>query len=291
MIAPFEQRLAGAAQPFHRAVLVDVGAEIPTRGPSQGPPHALARIAQLLLQPGLERQVVETRRLVLREDLKLRVDTRLDRPLAQQVGAEPVDGADTRLFQVPQGLLEPVASVAGLALSRGFELFAQAQFQLAGRLLGERHGDDLVDGGAGVPGREHVDDARDQLGGLARAGRRLDDVGVRQVGPDAIAVGGIGLSTRGVVTTCLARRRGPGSGLPIFRPVRRSSPEPQTTLKSHHSHAPSFGYGASTACSTPRSTISSTSSPIRRVVSVNGTERSANSPAAVQNHNRPSRTG
>ena len=72
---------------------------------------------------------------------------RLDRPLAQQVGAEAVNRADVRLLEVGERRVEAPALRAALAgpLRARFELRAQPQLQLAGRLLGERHRDDLVD--------------------------------------------------------------------------------------------------------------------------------------------------
>ena len=53
------------------------------------------------------------------------------------------------------------------------ELARAAQLQLAGRLLGERHRDDLPT--VRSPVGEDRDDAVDELGRLARARRRLDD--------------------------------------------------------------------------------------------------------------------
>ena len=80
--------------------------------------------------------------------------------------------------------------VAALAARAGpLEFLAQPQLQLAGRLLAEGHGDDL-DRSSRAPGRDQRDDPLDQLGGLAGAGRRLDDQrGVEVVG-DAPAIGG-----------------------------------------------------------------------------------------------------
>ena len=92
-VAPLRQVPRGPAQAIDRAV---VAAE---RGAPQRAPHAFGRIGQLLLQPASERLVEQPRRRRLGEDLEQRIDPRFDRALAQQVGAEAVDGADVRLLE------------------------------------------------------------------------------------------------------------------------------------------------------------------------------------------------
>ena len=82
-----------------------------------------------------------------------RIDARLDRPLAQQVGAEAVDGADVRFLERLQRLVQACRAArrsGAPARALAFERFAQPQLQLAGRLLGERDRDDLADLGAAV---------------------------------------------------------------------------------------------------------------------------------------------
>ena len=110
VIAPVEQRLAGAPQSLDRPVLVDVrcrssaardGAAIgarPRRARAAGPAARRRRRRRRGAMPGRRSAPG-----------KLRVDARLDRPLAQQVGAESVNRADARLLQVAQRLLEPIA--------------------------------------------------------------------------------------------------------------------------------------------------------------------------------------
>ena len=140
------------------------------------------------MQPRRKRFFEQPIGLRVGQHRKRRIDARFDRPLAQQLGAEAVDGADLRLFEVMHGGVEQAAGVRvgrGL-LPRALELFAQAQLQLAGGLFAERDGHDLADRGALV--RDQRDDAADQLGGLAGAGRGFDNQRLVELGGDQLAV-------------------------------------------------------------------------------------------------------
>ena len=144
------------------------------RRATQRTPDACRRIGELLLQPAPERVVEQPRRRRLGQDLEERVDAGLHRPLAEQLGAESMDGADVRFFQPGQRGIEQTAG--GPAGDRGpltIETFAQSQLQLARGFFREGHGDDLVDRGASF--REDANDAAHELGRLAGTGSGLDD--------------------------------------------------------------------------------------------------------------------
>ena len=99
----------------------------PSRPPAAGPPGRRRRASppapagssaaatrrtpsgisfERVLEPRAERLVVEPPRLVLGQDDEQRIDAGLDRTLLEQVGAEAVDGADVRLFEVAQRVFE-----------------------------------------------------------------------------------------------------------------------------------------------------------------------------------------
>ena len=103
-VAPLGELPRRVAQPIDRAVVAAEG-----RTP-QRPAHALGRIRQLLLEPSAERIVEQPRRRRLGEHFEQRIDARLDRPLAQQIGAEAVDGADVRLLESRERCVEQRAT-------------------------------------------------------------------------------------------------------------------------------------------------------------------------------------
>ena len=158
------------------------------RSPSGG-------VGQGRLEPGVEG--LPENRLGVRQHLEAGIDLRLHRPLAQQVGAEPVDGADLGFLEMGDGVLDVLGAgrarrrvPAGRRRStRALKPLPQAQLQLAGGLLGERHGEDLAD--LGRARRQHVDDAGDQLRRLPGAGRRLHEEALAERRPDALARRGV----------------------------------------------------------------------------------------------------
>jgi hypothetical protein len=91
--------------------------------------------------------------LGLGEDREKGIDARLDGTFAQQLGAEAMDGADVRLFERGQRLVE--------------------RLQFTRRLLGERHRDHVGD--ASLAAGQQADDAGHELGGLAGSCRGLHD--------------------------------------------------------------------------------------------------------------------
>ena len=160
------------------------------------------------------------------------IDARLNGPLAQQLGAEPVNGADVRLFEVVHRLVQTrqLGRVSGVGRARSFQLFAQSELQLTRGLLAEGDGDDLSNSRPLV--FDQRNDAADQLGGLARTGRRLDDHRLVEFGGNEAAVLGSrsprrcsGPAAHGSFLSASRSAKSPGS----FRRVRRSSSRPHTT--------------------------------------------------------------
>ena len=182
VIAPLDQIARGALQPLHRPVLVILVGSPARRAPER-PPEPFSRVRQLLVQPADKRLVEDLIGLRFGEDGKRRVDARFDRPLAQELGAEPVDGADVRILEVVHRVAEtsclPCACRTGrVAVGRQrraplFELLANAQLQLAGGFFAEGDRHDLAN--LGAAGLDQADDARHELGGLAGASGGLDD--------------------------------------------------------------------------------------------------------------------
>ena len=116
-------------------------------------------------------------------------DRRAPRPAARAADRRRTNGscrcaplrAPPARREMPRALVGGCVRIAARAL----DLLAQPELQLAGGLLGERHRDDPAK--LARARRDHRDDAVDQLGGLAGAGRRLDDQRGIEVVADAIA--------------------------------------------------------------------------------------------------------
>src|SRR5439155_4153491 len=101
--------------------------------------HAGSRARELGLEPASEGALEERARDVVGRHFEARIDSGLDRHLAQQIGAEGMDGADPRFFEPRQRLLEPLAGggrTRGVE-ARAFDLGTEAKLELAGRRLGE----------------------------------------------------------------------------------------------------------------------------------------------------------
>ena len=82
--------------------------------PAQQAAQALARRAERLLEPAIESAFEEFAGDVVGCDLEHRIDARLDRPLAQQIGAERMNRADARLLELAERAGEPRA-LAGIS--------------------------------------------------------------------------------------------------------------------------------------------------------------------------------
>ena len=118
------------------------------------------------------------------------VDARFDRALAQDLGAERVNGADERFFEVGQRGFQILAFDGILRFGSGFvEPLADADFELPGGLVGERDGDDGADFRASCS--KQVDDAIGEFGGLAGAGGSFDEQGFVKAFADALACVGV----------------------------------------------------------------------------------------------------
>ena len=169
-VAPLASSQPARSQPPHRpAIVVEPRA-------SERAPDAGGRRLEARPETSRERLVEQARGLRLGEHHEQRIDARLDRALAQQVGAEAVNGADVRLFEVASASSERVR-VATSAVARGaLRASPQPQLELARRLLGEGDRDDAIDGGP--PASQDIDDAVDEHGGLAGARRGFDGQGL-----------------------------------------------------------------------------------------------------------------
>jgi hypothetical protein len=109
-IAPLRQFPRRSLQSIDRAVLTRARAEKRERRRSpEGTPHTFRRIGQLLLQPPAKRLFEQPLRLRFGQHSKQRVDARLDRPLAQQLGTEPMNRIDVGFFEAAKRLVEPLA--------------------------------------------------------------------------------------------------------------------------------------------------------------------------------------
>ena len=118
--------------------------------------------------------VVQAAGLRLGEHREQRIDARLDRALAQQLGAEPVNGVDVRFFERLERVLEArrarrrrwrsARSCSSRSRSRSFSSPAAFSVKVTATISIHRR-----------PSRgQHPEDAVHQLGRLAGAGRRLD---------------------------------------------------------------------------------------------------------------------
>ena len=165
-VAPLRELPGRPAQPIDRTIVVRRRRDRRSarRTPSGGSRAAPAASGRTLVE--------EARRGGLGQHLEERIDAGFDRPLAQQVGAEAVDGADVRLLETGQRVDRAACASPerGRGAARAIEPLAQPQLQLAGGLLGERHRDDLSDRRPAFG--EDRDDPPDQLGRLARCRRR-----------------------------------------------------------------------------------------------------------------------
>src|SRR6266542_4236098 len=106
-VAPLGQLPRGAAEAIDGAILPRLGGrerhEI--RSPERAP-HAFGRIRELRLQPSPKRLVEETFLLCFGQHREQRIDAGFHGTLAQQLGAEAVNRADVRFFELPERGIE-----------------------------------------------------------------------------------------------------------------------------------------------------------------------------------------
>ena len=188
-VAPLDQLPASRPQPLDRPIVVasppGSGDRAERRRERRTPSGV---ILQGALQPGVERFGVQAARFALGQDAEERVDARLDRALAQQVGAKAMNGADVRFFEVHQGRVETLAR-GGIQtanrLSRRSSSCRRRSFSspaaFSVNVTATRSPTPRL------PCCEHANDAAHQLGGLARAGSSLDDKRRVEIGGDRVA--------------------------------------------------------------------------------------------------------
>ena len=216
-VAPLHERVNGAAEQPARSVLAGAAAE--------DAPDAGSRVGEHGLEPAVEGAVEERAGDVVRRHLEERVDAGLDRPLAQEVGAEGVDRPDARLLQLRERAGEELARLgrATRLLPRAFDLAAEPELQLARRRVreGDRH--HAVE--ASAPRHEDGHHAPDELGRLAGSRGSLDHERRVQVASDALARVLIG--ERHGHRSARRRMRSPSRSAGL-RATRASSCGPQT---------------------------------------------------------------
>ncbi len=102
-IAPLDELPAGPADSADRTIIeIGLKAEAAEARTPQRSPDAFRRIRELIFHPAAERFVVQALPLSFGEHCEQRIHERFDGPLAKEVGAEAVDGADLRLFEVSE---------------------------------------------------------------------------------------------------------------------------------------------------------------------------------------------
>ncbi len=79
--------------------------------PHQGAAQSGSALGELLLEPGAESAFVDTRGLLVGELFESRIDDRFHGPLAQNLRAEGMDGADGGFFQMFQRVFDICALV------------------------------------------------------------------------------------------------------------------------------------------------------------------------------------
>ena len=168
-VPPLHELPRGLPKAVHRSVFAA------KCRPPQRAPHAIGRIREHFLEPAPERLVEESCRRGLGQDFEERIDAGLDGALAEQVGAERVNGANVCFFELRERQIQTPAlsSIRSGAHPRVVQPFPQPELELAGGLLRERDGDDVADVRLALG--DDVDDPPDERRRLAGAGRGFDD--------------------------------------------------------------------------------------------------------------------
>src|SRR5258705_8037944 len=92
-VAPLRKVERCAPEPLNGAILIDLAWAHGPAGAPQRSAHAFRRILQVRLQPRVERVSEQPFGLSFGQHSKERIHARLDRTLAQQVGAKAVNRA------------------------------------------------------------------------------------------------------------------------------------------------------------------------------------------------------
>src|SRR3954470_7139639 len=192
-----------------------------------------------------------------------------------------MDRRNMRLLELFERLVEatPGLGILRCPEARAVETLAQPELQLAGSLLGKRHGDDLTHLRLALG--DDPDDPADQSGRLSRSGGSFDDEGGVEIVLDEMARLRVGWHCHVDVHGIPRRAVRSASGSAAFLVTRRGSSGPQIDRKSHQVHARSAGAAGRNPSSMARSMISSASRPARRLASESATACSAKPPAVV----------
>ena len=227
MVPPLDQLPGGILKLLRRRQAVR---RISRSEPDQSAAQARCAFTELQLHPRPKGPLVDPRRLLLGKLFEARIDHRLHGALAQDLRAERMNGADRGFLQMLQRILD-VDSLGwtGRRIPSAVQILPQPQLQFARGLVGERHGNDAIDGGDAFG--QHPHNTRHQFSGLPRASRRFYQQTLVQRGSDAL--------TRGQIVELRFQRRRhgwwrisiSGSSRPgSFRLTRCSSYGPQTAL-------------------------------------------------------------
>src|SRR5271166_1517153 len=103
VVAPLDQLLPSKLQLLEGRRIVP---GIPPSQSSERAPQTRRRLIQPLFEPGAKSPLIQTAALLLVQFFKCRIDTRLHRPLPQNLRAEGMDGADGSLFQATERVLK-----------------------------------------------------------------------------------------------------------------------------------------------------------------------------------------
>ena len=190
---------------------------LPARSASKDATDALGRISENCLKPILESRIGDLIGFLLRGDFEERIDSRLDRPLMEEISAKGVDRADTSELQLLERSVEPTAFLSRRFRPCFFDLAAQTKLHFAGRLFGEGDRDDAIE--RSCASADQADDPTNEGCGFSGPSRRLDKKGRAKLLSDSTSCFGIRKIGHGS-----ARKARSGSRFPCgFRAARRSS--------------------------------------------------------------------
>lgn len=145
------------------------------RSASQDTTHALGWIGKNCLKPIPESRIGDLISLLLRGDFEERIDSRLDRPLVEEISAKAVDRADTSELQLLERSVEPIAFLSRRFRPCFFDLAAQTKLHFAGCPFSEGDRDDAIE--RSRPGTDQADDPSNEGCSFSGPSRRLDKKG------------------------------------------------------------------------------------------------------------------
>jgi hypothetical protein len=139
-----------------------------------------------MLEPAVERGSEDRVGFLLGCDFEQRIDSRLDWAFLKQVAAKRVNGADARLFELFQGLVEtvPFGAVARIAAAI-LDSLAHPEFEFARGFFRKRHRDNFVESSSA--GGDYGNYPAHQLSGFTGPRRRFDDHRDVEIAMDSVA--------------------------------------------------------------------------------------------------------